>query len=180
MWSLPFIYGATVFFLSAFVFLACLGGVFIEALPPEPPVAAWFGGSFRALGFAGALFGLSVSAMLWVTARGSYNCVMTEGFLLHRNAFVPTQSLTWDDVGAVRPVCWIGKNGPAGSLQLLLSNGTSIALPVWNAKRKSLEPVYESIREALASRHYAYTAVPDASQNLCPPELYRLFAAWQE
>ena len=184
--SLPFIWGTAVFFLSAFVFLACLGGVFIETAPPQPPaatlplVAPSFGGSFRALGFAGALFGLSVSAMLWVIVRGSYTCIMTDGILLHPNPFVPTQTLTWDDVGAVRPACWMGKTGPSGGLQLSLSNNTTVKLSVWNARQKIPEPVYQLIRTALAGRHIAFTGLPELDQNICPPDLLRLFAAWHE
>ena len=178
--SLPLVCGVAVFFLSSFVFLASLGGVFIEGASPRSGMSDWLGGSFRALAFASALFGLSASAMLWLTVRQSYNCIMPDSFLLRASPFVSAQRLPWDDIHTVQTMCWMSKNGPTGGLQFSLSNGTAIDLQVWNATRKTLEPVYGPVKAALAGKHYAFMAVPDTGKNLCPPALYRLFSEWRD
>ena len=170
--SIPLVCGATVFFGSVFVLLACLGGIFAEG--EVHPV--WTLDSFRTLAFAGSLLGLSVAAMLWLTARQTYTCLMPEGLLLHPSPFVQAQTATWDSVDNIRSECWIGKRGKGGGLRLTLSNGETIYLSIWNTARQSVEPAYAAIETALAGKPTSYAPLSSVDGDRCPPELLRLFS----
>jgi hypothetical protein len=174
--SIPLVCGATVFFGSVFVLLACLGGVFDE----NGTKTAWALDSFRTLAFAGSLLGMAVAAMLWLTARETFTCLMPEGLLLHPSPFVQAQTATWDSVDSVRSDCWLGKRGQGGGLRLMLSNGETIELPVWNTARQSVDPAYAAIRTALAGKHTSYAPLSSVDSNRCPPALLRLFSDWHD
>ncbi len=174
--SVPLACGAAVFLVSVFVLLACIGGVFADrAAHAQGP-----GDGFRRLAFAGSLVGLSVAAMLWVTTRETYICLMPEGLLLHPGPFVQAQRAHWDAVDNVRADCWIGKRGQAAGLRLTLSNGERIDLPVWNTARQSVEPALAAIEAALAGKQYSYAPLSSVDSTRCPPALLHLFAAWHE
>ena len=175
MFSLPLICGGIVFFASVFVLLACLGGVFSDG-EAQP---TWALDNFRSSACAGSLLGLSVAAMLWLTARETYACLMPDGLLLHPSPFVQAQAATWDTVDSVRSDCWLGKRGQSGGLRLMLSNGETIDVPVWNTARQSVEPAFAAIEAALAGKAASYAPLSSVDATRCPPELLRLFSNWQ-
>lgn len=171
--------GACAFFISTFVVLACMGGVTFDDDPELARRSLWAANSFRALAFAAALLCLSMSAMLWLVVRDSYNCIMPDKFLLHPNAFGPSELLTWSDIKTVNAECLRTKSGPTGNLTLSLSNGTEIKLPIWNTGQRIPDRTFEPIRAGLAGRRYLFSMMPSVDTDTCPPALYELFTNWR-
>jgi hypothetical protein len=126
-------------------------------------------------------FGLLVSAVIWWSSLESYYCVTTDKILLHPSAFEPSRAMTWDDVRLVRAECERIKGGYlVGRVVLLLSNQVELNLTFNDQTSASLTRDFETVKTALAERHYRYQVSSSVTPSLCPLGLYSLFLDWHK